>query len=97
MQELWRLTLTSTSLLALVAAVAACGSPQLKPTPLNIEELRSLAQKTVRDSIEPRLTSSDVKTLVQGVVESDMAPGVILEQGEEAIASDLPPEPTKLL
>ena len=116
--------LSSALLMSLVLAVAACGSqpptatPVPTPTPVNFEELRSLVQDAVSqsmpqqsgepaiteeqlrtlveaavaDSVAPGLTAADVEGLVQAAVESAMTPGVTLQQVEEAIAAALAAE-----
>ena len=121
MRKFWRIFLSSFLILALLLTVGACGSPQPTPTPLNMEELRSLVsdavaeslpeesgetgiteeqlqslvERAIADSVQPGLTAQDVEALVQDAVESAMAPGVTLEQVEQAIATALAAQPPR--
>ena len=58
-------------------------------TGITEEQLQSLVEAAITESVQPGLTSEDVETLVQDAVESAMTPGVTLEQVEDAIAAAL--------
>lgn len=56
---------------------------------LTEEELQSLIERAVAESVQPGLTSENIEELVAVAVASSVSPGVTLQEVEEAIASAL--------
>ena len=75
---------------SLVQDAVSQAMPQESSEPaITEEQLRTLVEAAVADSVSPGLTAADVEELVQAAVESAMTPGVTLEQVQEAIAAAL--------
>ena len=96
MRELWRLTFPTAFLLALVLSVVACGgqaptvAPIPTPTPLNMEELRSLVQDAVsqampQESGEPAITEEQLRALVEEAVSDSASPGLTATDVEQLV------------
>ena len=91
----WRFTISIAVLLMSTLALAACGGsptaePLPTPTPFNMEELRSLIQDAVSESMpdesgEPAITEAQLQELVQDAVAASMTPGLTAEDVEELV------------
>ncbi len=92
MQKFLRISLTSLALLALLAAIAACSSPQPTPTPLNMEELRSLVSDAVAESLpdnagETGITEEQLQSLLETAIAESVQPG-LTGQDVETLVQD---------
>ena len=98
MLKVWRLSLSVAALLALSLLLAACGTqptatPQPTPTPFNMEELRSLVQGAVAESLpeesgesqQPAITEEQLQSLVERAVADSMTPGLTIADVEELV------------
>ncbi len=98
MLKVWRLSLSVAALLALSLLLAACGTqptatPQPTPTPFNMEELRSLVQGAVAESLpeesgesqQPAITEEQLQSLVERAVADSMTPGLTVADVEELV------------
>ena len=75
---------------ALVSEAVADSMPEtVQGEGLTEEELQSLIERAIAESVQPGLTPEDIEELVAVAVASSAAPGVTLQQVEEAIASAL--------
>ena len=97
MQKLWRLILT---LDTAAGPSRCCCGPQPTPTPLNLEELRSLVKDAVAESMpedsgETGITEEQLRSLVEKAVADSIEPGLTASDVEalvqEAVGSAMAP------
>ena len=71
-------------LLAVPVLLAACGSPQPTATPFDVEQLRSLVQDAVSQSMPegssaPPVTEEQLRAMAEAAIDDSITPGLTAE------------------